>query len=117
MALARHQSVIAKGPNIRKAQFQANNKESRESLKITQPISKEWESSKTQVLSDRKDEEDENHLTRNTIFALKFLGKKVPDDQVFRNIKAYSPCGFPKTLPYTNYNKMRYQKYLEMKEE
>ena len=34
------------------------------------------------------------------------------DNDIFRTIKAFSPTGKMKRLPYTKYNKMRYERFL-----
>ena len=54
-------------------------------------------------------------LTRDAIFALKFQGKTVRDDQIFKTIDAFDPVGRPKKLPVNQYNLMRHKKYLKIK--
>lgn len=54
--------------------------------------------------------------SREQIFALKFKGKAVPDNEIFKTIQAFSPTGAPKQLPATPENLERYRKFLESKE-
>ena len=54
-----------------------------------------------------------DELTRTAVFALKFQGKEVKDDQIFKSIPAFSPIGRPKTLACTEFNIARQKKYLD----
>ena len=42
-SLQRRVSVVARGPNIRKAKFMANNSVQREFARSTKPITKKWD--------------------------------------------------------------------------
>ena len=51
-------------------------------------------------------------MDREKVFALKFQGLPVAEDDMFISLTAYSPTGMPKRLPATRENLQKYEKYL-----
>jgi len=52
-------------------------------------------------------------MTREQIFALKFKGVTLPDEEIFKSLQAYSPTGRPKRIPATAVNLFKYEKFLK----
>ena len=51
-------------------------------------------------------------MDREEVFALKFQGIDISEEQMFKTLPAFSPTGMPKRLPATPVNLYKYQKYL-----
>ena len=73
---------------------------------------------KSIVQRDEQEEEDLDmldglRLTRDQIFALKFAGEIVYDNDIFKTLKAYTPTGMEKRLASTKFNMMRYERFLK----
>lgn len=47
-------------------------------------------------------------MDREEVFALKFQGIDISEDQMFKSLPAYSPTGMPKRLPATPANLYKY---------
>jgi hypothetical protein len=54
-------------------------------------------------------------IKRDEVFALKFQGVPIEQDEIFKSITAFSPTGNPKSLPATQTNLLKYEQHLRSK--
>ena len=133
--VVQRRGTISRNPNRRLTIFNSQNNISSKIQKTMKPVKKKWDgpeacssprSQLAKATTARREgfkkhgtadsmKEEIDHLTRDAVFALKFQGKIVKDEQIFRTIEAFDPVGRPKKLPYTQYNLMRHKKYLKIK--